>query len=101
MLISVRSPQLRLSTGSLRRIMNYLKLHTYKIQLTQELQIADHQKRSDLARDFQQLTSDDFISRLIMSEEAHFYHIRYVNKQNCRCWSADNPINIQEHPLYP
>ena len=37
------------------------------------IQIADHQKQLDFARDFMQLTIDYFISRLIMSDEAHFY----------------------------
>ena len=100
MSIRVPSAQLRLFTGSLRRIMNHLKLHRYKIQLTQELHIVDHQKGLDLARDFLQLASDDFISRLIMSDEAHFNLPEHVNKQNCRYWSADNPIIIHEHPLH-
>ena len=49
--------------------------------------------------DFLQLTSDDFISRLITSDEAHFYLTGHVNKPNYRYWSADNPIIIYEHPL--
>ena len=63
--------------------MNHSKLHPYKIQLTQELQIADHQKRIDLSCKLLQLKSDDFISRLIMSDEAHFYLSGHVNKRNC------------------
>ena len=58
--------------------MNRLKLHPYKIQLTPELQIAYHQKRLDLARDLLKFTSDDFISRQIMSDEAYFYITRNV-----------------------
>ena len=96
-----RSVRLGLPTGPLRRITNHLKLHPCKIQKTQELQIADHQRRSDVERDLLQLTSDDFISWLIMSDEAHFYLTGHVSKQNCRYWSADNPTIIHEHPLKP
>ena len=93
MTVRVRSVQLGLSTRSLRRITNHLKLHLCKIQLSQELQIADHQKRFDLARDFLQLKSNYLISRLIMSDEDHFYFIGHVNKQN--------PRIIHEHLLHP
>ena len=82
-------------------ITNQLKLHPYKIQLTQELQIPDYQKRLDLACHLLQLTSDYFTSRLIMSAEAHFYLTGHVNKQNYRYWSADILRIIHEHPLHP
>ena len=64
--------------------MNLLKLHSYEIQLTRGLRIADHQKRLGLASDFLQLTSDNLISRLIISDEAHYYLTGHVSTQNCR-----------------
>ena len=40
----------------------------------------------------------DFISRLIMSDELHFYLPGHINKQNSRYWNVDNLIIIHEHP---
>ena len=40
------------------------------------------------------LTADEnFISHLIMSDEAHFHMNECVNKQNYRFWSNKNPLN--------
>ncbi|GFU52529.1 transposable element Tc3 transposase [Trichonephila clavipes] len=33
----------------------------------------------------------DFHKRILFSDEAHFWLNGYVNKQNCRIWSEDNP----------
>jgi len=35
-----------------------------------------------------------------MSDEAHFHLSGFVNKQNFRYWSATNPIELHERPLY-
>ncbi|GFV70691.1 uncharacterized protein TNCV_2022551 [Trichonephila clavipes] len=35
------------------------------------------------------------------SDEAPFWLNGYVNKQNCRIWSEDNPQVYVETPLYP
>ncbi|GFX43487.1 transposable element Tc3 transposase [Trichonephila clavipes] len=35
------------------------------------------------------------------SDEAHFWLNGYVNKQNCRIWSEDNPQVYIETPLHP
>jgi len=34
---------------------------------------------------------DDFVSKIIMSDEAHFHLSGYVNKQNLRFWDTENP----------
>ncbi|GFV65449.1 uncharacterized protein TNCV_1081291 [Trichonephila clavipes] len=34
-------------------------------------------------------------------DEAHFWLNGYVNKQNCRIWSEDNPQVYVETPLHP
>ncbi|GFU65123.1 transposable element Tc3 transposase [Trichonephila clavipes] len=34
------------------------------------------------------------------SDEAHFWLNGYVNKQNCRIWSEDNPHVYVETPLH-
>ena len=97
-----RGNQLGLSTRSLGRILKDMKFHPYKIQLTHKLEITDHPKRLHLATNFLQLADahDDFISHLIMSDEAHFHLSGYVNKQNFRYWSAENPKIIHAVPLH-
>ena len=44
---------------------------------------------------------DDFSSKIIFSDEAHFHLGGYVNKQNCRIWGLENPHAIHEQPMYP
>ena len=36
-----------------------------------------------------------------MSDEAHFHLDGYVNKQNCRLWSNENPHIFVEKPFHP
>ncbi|GFX04229.1 putative transposable element [Trichonephila clavipes] len=43
----------------------------------------------------------DFHKRILFSDEAHFWLNGYVNKQNCRIWSEDNPQVYVERPLHP
>ncbi|KAF2346462.1 hypothetical protein FHG87_022782 [Trinorchestia longiramus] len=98
-----RSTQLTMSRKSLQRILKEdLKYHPYKIPLTQELQLTDYQKRLDFAQNVLQLADDEnFITNLIMTDEAHFHLNGEVNKQNCSIWASENPREIHEHPLHP
>lgn len=41
------------------------------------------------------------ILRILFSDEAHFWLNGYVNKQNCRIWSDENPQAYVETPLHP
>ncbi|XP_050310837.1 uncharacterized protein LOC126747933 [Anthonomus grandis grandis] len=80
-----------------------LKLHAYKIQLTQELKPQDHgQRRTFAAWALEQLQVDPaFARKIIFSDEAHFWMNGYVNKQNCRIWADQNPevtCSIAMHP---
>ncbi|GFT85653.1 uncharacterized protein TNCV_4253641 [Trichonephila clavipes] len=43
----------------------------------------------------------DFHKRILFSDEAHFLLNGYINKQNCRIWSEDNPQVYVETPLHP
>ncbi|GFU43897.1 putative DD41D transposase [Trichonephila clavipes] len=43
----------------------------------------------------------DFHKRILFSDEAHFWFIGYVNKQNCRIWREDNLQVYVETPLHP
>lgn len=99
-----RSQQLNLSQTTTWRILRKdLGLHPYKIQLVQELKPLDHHKRR-LFADFalEQLENDEhFYRKILFSDEAHFWLNGYVNKQNCRIWSDENPHEILQTTLHP
>lgn len=80
-----------------------LGLVPYKIQLTQELKPQDHRLRRTFAEwSLSQLQLDpEFNRKILFSDEAHFWLNGYVNKQNCRIWSENNPKMIQQLPLHP
>lgn len=99
-----RSQQLAISRSSLQRILaKDLRLHAYKIQLTQELKPRDHHHRRIFANWILEQTEldDEFGNRIIFSDEAHFHLGGYVNKQNCRIWGRENPREIIEKPMHP
>jgi hypothetical protein len=80
-----------------------LGLRAYKIQLVQELKPNDHRLRRIFA-DWAHLKlaeDEHFYRRIVFSDEAHFWLNGYVNKQNCRIWSEDNPQAVNESPLHP
>lgn len=98
-----RSQQLGLRYSSVRRILrNDLKFWAYKMQLTQQLKVADHQKRRQFVdwvlRKRQE--DDSFAQNIIFSDEAHFLLNGFVNKQNCRIWGSENPRVINEREMY-
>jgi len=89
-----RSQELNMSVSSVHRILRRdLHLHLYKIQLAQELKPIDHRQRREFVEWLllQQNADADFHSKIIFSDEAHFYLSGFVNKQNCRIWDLDNP----------
>lgn len=72
------------------------------MQLTQELEPADHTKQREFVNWV--LTNqrpDDFVKKIIFSDEAHFHLNEYVNKQNCRIWGNKNPRAIMENEMHP
>nr|CAH7715123.1 unnamed protein product [Callosobruchus chinensis]CAH7751633.1 unnamed protein product [Callosobruchus chinensis] len=79
-----RCTQLELSRSSLHRILKHLRMFAYKIQLVHQLRPIDFRQRTEFAIRFQQLCREenDFLNRLIMSDEAHFHLNGFVNKQN-------------------
>jgi len=44
---------------------------------------------------------NDFAQKIIFSDETYFHVKGYVNKQNCRIWSTENPNVIIEKPMHP
>lgn len=99
-----RSQQLELSRATTQRILRKdLHLTAYKVQQTQELKPADHPRRLQYANWLLNAIeeNDDFWRKIIMSDEAHFHLGGYVNRQNCRQWSTENPRVIHEQPMHP
>ena len=80
-----------------------LGMTPYKVQLVQELKPIDHPMSFRFAKwACDRLTEDaDFgKKKIIFSDETHFDLGGYVNKQNCRIWSTENPtayIEKQTH----
>ena len=98
-----RAQEVGLSRMSTWRILHYdLHLHPYKVQLTQELKPNDHRLRREFANwALEHLEGDpDFGKKIIFSDEAHFWLSGFVNKQNCRIWSDENPREIHQVPLH-
>lgn len=107
-----RSPQrsarrhavsLGISYTSLRRILHKdLHYQPYKIQIVQELNEADFQKRLNFARELLNAirNNEHFIHNLWMSDEAHFHLSGFVNKQNFRYWANENPRRLHQKPLH-
>ena len=90
---------LRVSRESVRRILNFdLKFHPYKMMIVQELHERDYQTRKTCSEEILKNLSENSV--LITSDEAHFHLSGYVNKQNFRYWSDQNPHNLMKKPLH-
>lgn len=94
---------LGISNRSVRRILhNDLNHHPYKIQLVHAMNNADHVSRLAFCNQLLAMMNDnaELINNLWMSDEAHFHLSGFVNKQNFRYWSSENPQRIHEKPLH-
>lgn len=99
-----RAQQLNLCPSTLWKVLRKdLGLRAYKIQLVQELKPHDHRSRRTFGEWAEGNIAIDpqFHLKILFSDEAHFWLNGYVNKQNCRIWSDDNPQAIVETPLHP
>jgi hypothetical protein len=81
---------LGISSRSLRRILHTdLKLHPYKMMLTQELIERNYANcRAISAEILEQVPA---AAVLLSSDEAHFHYSGAVNKHNFRYWAKSNP----------
>ena len=98
-----RSSQIGVSRSSLHRMLHEEGKFPHKIQLVQELQPNDPEKRLEYAIQLQDLANGDpnFLKNLIMSDEVHFHLNGFINKQNCRIWGSENPHVTAERQLHP
>ena len=94
---------LGLSRATLGRILHKdLKFHPYKIQITHHLHEGDNVKRLQFCEKMQELIAENpnFLATVIMSDESNFHLSGYVNKQNFRFWSSQNPRETHSVPLH-
>jgi len=99
-----RAQELDLCPATLWKILRKdLGLRAYKIQLVQELKPLDHGARRTFGEwAEEQIAADqNFHKKILFTDEAHFWLHGYVNKQNCRIWSEENPEAIVMTPLHP
>lgn len=95
--------RLAMNDRSVRRILHLdIHFHPYKIQIVQSLNPGDYQKRIRFCKNTlgRLEENDDQINNLWMSDEAHFHLSGFVNKQNFRYWSYENPRLLHETPLH-
>ncbi|GFX84220.1 uncharacterized protein TNCV_3975671 [Trichonephila clavipes] len=82
------------------------RFNSYQVIYSQ-FDLAIHQNDHQARRRFVEWAQNeiavvpDFHKRILFSDEAHFWLNDYVNKQNCRIWSEDNPQVYVKTPLHP
>ncbi|KAG5892168.1 hypothetical protein JTB14_026406 [Gonioctena quinquepunctata] len=95
---------LDISQSSVLRILKAEKYHPYKVQLHQQLNDDDPDRRVEFCEIMQDLCNRNprFIKQIMFSDEATFCLNGSVNRQNCRYWSRDNPHWMMDgHTQYP
>jgi hypothetical protein len=66
-------------------------MRPYRLQLLQALTPADHVARSNFSIEMIVAHDDDFLRRLVFSDEATFHLSGKVNRHNFRVWGMENP----------
>ena len=67
--------------------------------LVQKLQPNDTFHRLQFSERMLDILQDD-LALIITSDEAHLHLDGYVNKQNCRYWSTENPRELHQQSLH-
>ena len=85
-----------------RRINNDIGMNSYKIQIHQELEDDDYDRRVEVSEILLPILQDPAYNGLIFySDEATFYLTGQVHKQNCHIWGYKKPKIFAETPLFP
>lgn len=85
------------STTSVWRILRRHKFHPYGVKLSQELSVADFEKRQDFCELMdQRIRNPNFLKNVCFSDESTFHLTGYVNRHNCRYWCEENPNEHRE-----
>ncbi|PNF43648.1 hypothetical protein B7P43_G18291 [Cryptotermes secundus] len=94
------SAQSGISYGSAQKTMKMLHLHAYHARCVQELKDLDKERRLLYCRWFQTSVGNHGIEesdRGFFTDEAWFHLSSYVNSQNNRIWSSENPHVLHEN----
>lgn len=95
------SQEIGASYGTCRTILKKdLNMYPYKMQSFQALLQTDHPRRLAYCQWFNNLMNNDLLNLTFFSDEAWFHLSGYVNSQNMRMWSTDNPHFFVESPLH-
>jgi len=95
--------EVNLSYGTTRRIVkNDLHLYPYRVQVTQELLEVDRPLRQRFCQVFIDTfhNNDEALEKVLFTDESWFHVSGYVNSQNMRMWSTENPHFFIETPLH-
>jgi len=70
-----------------------VQLYPYRAEEHQQLILRDFGNRTIFCTwALQKIREDpDFFQRVLFTDEATFFNIKGINKQNCRYWAAENP----------
>ena len=82
------------SYGYVHKVLKHdLKLFPYKIQVTQELHEEDFSLRVSMCETLLEKTEEDenFLEKIIFSDESTFRLDGIVNRHNCRIWGEEKP----------
>lgn len=73
-------------------------MHPYKVSVLQQLYPTDFEARVNYCQWFNVHMNDD---KTFFTDEAYFHLSGYVNSQNYRTWSTENPHQYVETSLHP
>jgi hypothetical protein len=86
------SQQIDLSVGTCQKILKEdLHLFPYRLTAVQELHVNDLPQRLNYCQWFLNTIADDVLEKTFFTDEAYFHLSGYVNSQNMRMWSSQNP----------
>lgn len=98
------SQQINLSMGTCHRLLRKdANLYPYRFTSVQELLPLDIPQRLNFCQWFLDTfgNNGDVLQMSFFTDEAWFYKQGYVNSQNMRMWSGNNPHQVVEAPLHP
>lgn len=89
----------QISYSSIQRILKNAKMHPFKFQSVQALQVRDYQRRITFCEEFNNKMVEDplFHQKIIWTDEAKFSRDGITNSRNNHHWASENPRVIKEH----
>ncbi len=88
-------------TTTYRILREDIGLFPYKVHVVQKLSVFNKAKRLQFAEEFgvQLAEKPSMLNEIWFSDECHVWLNGFVNKQNSRLWSDENPYAIHEAQL--